>query len=705
MKRILCCLLAFFLCKQSNAQYDRCGTVIYLKQLMEKDPQLESRLKVAEEMRQQRFDNSDRVMDSITIVIPVVFHVVYYKAAQNVTNERLLEQIDVLNNDYARLNQDAQSTPSGFQSIASSVKIQFCLAKRDPANKPTTGIERRQTTVETFDFDNVTSYATGGLDSWNNSKYLNVWLCNLSGNLLGFGTLPGTAPASKDGVVVSYATIGGPDAVGSHPVYNLGRTLSHEVGHYFNLIHVWGDDAGACTGSDNVADTPNQADEHYGFPAYPFISCNNGPNGDMFMNFLDYSDDLAMNSFSAGQAARMEDALDVNRASLKSSNGCTPPAAIAVDAAIVKTLNASGVFCQNQITPSVIIKNSGTSTLTSAIVKFAADDSSIQQISWTGSLAAGNTDTLSLDTILTSGGIHTFTVTLTVTGDGNTSNNIYVTSFSTIPNAIALPYTQDFENKRFPNDSCTIYNSTNDAGTWMRSRMASTASNSSMWIYAPETTPAGTFDDITLEPMNFTTIAEPVMAFDVAYAHNPALAGIHELKILASVDCGETFTEVYSKSGSTLSTSSSTSLPFIPSASDWRKDTLSLSGLGIFDNVILKFRSVAGNANGLYIDNINIARFSDIFPDASAINFLQLGSINDGVLHFIVKLLKDKSCTISVYNLLGQKIINESYSQSTIEYPSNNEGKYIPYLRTGVYIVQVVTPSEKKSFKLFLKAR
>lgn len=702
MNKIVCFLLACFFCNQSIAQHERCGTTIYLKKLMEENPLLKEQMQAAEIARAERLINGDSKMQTI-VVVPVVFHIVYHTPDQNVTDERVLEQLDVLNNDYARLNQDAQSTPADFISVASGVQIQFCLAKRDPNGKPTTGIERKYSANETFAFDDVKSVTTGGLNTWDHTKYLNIWACPLADNLLGFGTLPGTATAANDGVVVSYATIGGPDAVGTHPTYNLGRTLSHEVGHYFNLTHIWGDDGGACTGSDDVADTPNQAEENFGFPIYPKISCSNGPTGEMFMNFLDYSDDLAMNSFSAGQAARMEDALANDRTSLLNSNGCTNPLPAAIDATIVKSLNSSGVICNGQITPSVIIKNSGSSNLSSATIKYAVDSIWAQK-TWAGNLTTGNVDTLFLDTILVTGGTHTFTTTIKVVSDGNASDSIYISNFTVIGTGISLPYAQDFESKRFPNDSCKIYNSINDAGTWMRSRMASTTSNSSMWIYSPETTPAGTFDDITLEPFNLTTVAEPLMAFDVAYAHNDALPGMHELKIFASTDCGETFTEVYSKSGNVLATSNSVAIPFIPTASDWRKDTLSLAGFGAFDKVILKFRSIAGNQNGLYIDNINIARFSDIFPNASTINFAQLGSLNDGMLHFEVKLLKDKSCAIAVYNLLGQKVIDETYSQPYIEYPSKNEGKKIPFLRTGIYIVQVITPSEKKSFKLFFRA-
>src|SRR5690606_18344634 len=204
--------------------------------------------------------------------------------------------------------------------------------------------------------DDMKKVSLGGLKGWSKNKYLNIWVCNLNGNLLGYASMPGIANDTLDGVVVSFSTIGGPDAVGTNPTYNLGRTLTHETGHWLNLIHIWGDDGNACTGTDNVNDTPNQAGPHYGTPGFPYISCNNGPNGDMFMNFLDYTDDFVMNIFTAGQSQRMNAALSSLRTPLLTSNGCQAVTA-AIDLKLSEIKNASGVFCADSIKPSVEVKN------------------------------------------------------------------------------------------------------------------------------------------------------------------------------------------------------------------------------------------------------------------------------------------------------------------------------------------------------------
>ncbi|MFM8488944.1 MAG: zinc metalloprotease, partial [Bacteroidota bacterium] len=177
------------------------------------------------------------------------------------------------------------------------------MAQQDPSGNPTNGIVRVQTTVNGFSTnDNVKFSSSGGSNIWNRDRYLNIWVCNLSSGLLGYAQFPG-GPANTDGVVIDYQAFG-TNGTAQAP-FNLGRTATHEVGHWLNCYHIWGDDGTACTGTDQVSDTPNQADENYGCPVFPVISCNNGPNGDMFMNYMDYVDDGCMNMFSLGQSTRM----------------------------------------------------------------------------------------------------------------------------------------------------------------------------------------------------------------------------------------------------------------------------------------------------------------------------------------------------------------------------------------------------------------
>ncbi len=259
--------------------------------------------------------------------IPVVVHVVWNTAAQNVSDAQIQSQIDSMNADFRLTNADASGVPAAFAGLAADTRIEFALAVRDPDCGVTNGITRTNTATTGFTRatrNDVKSVATGGADPWPSDRYLNMWVANFTDNLLGFATLPG-GPAALDGYVVrtdAFGTTGTATAP-----FDLGRTATHEIGHWLNLLHIWGDDttlADQCSGSDECADTPNQADETYGNPVGVRISCGNGPNGDMYMNYMDYVDDAGMIMFTQDQAQRMNAALSVARTGILASDGLIP---------------------------------------------------------------------------------------------------------------------------------------------------------------------------------------------------------------------------------------------------------------------------------------------------------------------------------------------------------------------------------------------
>lgn len=256
------------------------------------------------------------------IVIPVAFHVIYNTEAQNISDDLIKAQIKQLNDDYRRVNNDRSTTPSVFQGLSSDLEIQFCLATRDPSGNPTTGITRTSTTktsftITTFDLEKPNTI-------WDRDKYLNLWSVNLGSSLLGYAQFPGDV-AETDGVTLLYSSIGSIDKPGTSANYPNGRTATHEVGHWLNLYHIWGDDSGACTGSDQVEDTPNQANSTSGCGVFPKTdACTAASPGVMFMNYMDYSYDNCLNMFTKGQKARMVACLNGARSSLLSSNGCAP---------------------------------------------------------------------------------------------------------------------------------------------------------------------------------------------------------------------------------------------------------------------------------------------------------------------------------------------------------------------------------------------
>lgn len=264
--------------------------------------------------------NTNAFAAEAVIRIPVVVHVVYNTAAENISDEQIKSQIAALNRDYRRRNSDSVNTPERFKPFAADAAIEFVLASADPLGKPTTGIVRTKTSVKSWSLDDkIKKGQTGGADSWDSKSYLNIWVGNMA-QVLGYASLPG-ADAVVDGVVINFSAFG---TIGTAAPYNMGRTAVHEVGHWLGLKHIWGD---AACGDDGVDDTPKQGTFTTGSPSGFRSSCSNAPLGDMYMNFMDFTNDAAMNLFTYGQKAKMRSLFNPGgaRSSLLQSKGLSLP--------------------------------------------------------------------------------------------------------------------------------------------------------------------------------------------------------------------------------------------------------------------------------------------------------------------------------------------------------------------------------------------
>ena len=287
----------------------RCATMTVHRRLLDRDPNYRLRRERLEDLILAR--KRGRVGSRAgTTTVPVVVHVVYRTLSENISSEQVASQIDVLNEDFTKRNRDAESVPSVWRDAVGDARIVFRLADRAPDSAVTSGITRTSTHFAAFgDDDAVKLAASGGAGAWPADRYLNIWVCHLE-DLLGYAQFPG-GPAYTDGVVIDYRAFGTSGT--AEAPFNLGRTATHEVGHWLNLFHIWGDDGAGCTGTDQVDDTPNQGGPNTGCPSFPHVTCNNGPEGDMFVNFMDYVDDRCMVMFTAGQVERMHAALDEAR--------------------------------------------------------------------------------------------------------------------------------------------------------------------------------------------------------------------------------------------------------------------------------------------------------------------------------------------------------------------------------------------------------
>jgi len=302
-----------------------CGTMEVHRRLLTESVTYRERRALIENRAMAYESRARSVARTGLVTIPVVVHVVHNPAdpSQNIGEEQIHSQIEVLNQDFRAGNTDASKVPAVWKDRVADCNIEFRLASQDPNGSPTDGITRTGSTKRSFstDLDDVKSGATGGADPWPSDDYLNVWVCgdlrdSIGRSILGYAQFPG-GPPSTDGVVIAYWCFG----VGgtAQAPFDLGRTATHEIGHWLDLRHIWGDDRGSCGGDDLVSDTPNQGDATFGKPTFPQFSCNNGPDGNMFMNYMDYTDDDSMFMFTSGQSRRMDACLEGDRASFLSA--------------------------------------------------------------------------------------------------------------------------------------------------------------------------------------------------------------------------------------------------------------------------------------------------------------------------------------------------------------------------------------------------
>jgi hypothetical protein len=256
------------------------------------------------------------------ITVPVVVHILWRTPEEYISDDQVRSQLESLNADFSRGNADFSSVPAVFASRSASCGIRFVLATADPDGRPTNGILRKRTSALLWiNDDRIKNSRTGGCDPWDPQSYLNIWVGNLSSSLLGFASFPG-APPAKDGIVIRYNVFGTRGRLS--PPWDKGRTLTHELGHWLGLRHLWGDTP---CGDDGVDDTPRQKTGNRGTPSFPLLrnDCANGPDGDMFMNFMDLSDDASLLMFTRGQAALMRAQFASIRKGILSSKGAGEP--------------------------------------------------------------------------------------------------------------------------------------------------------------------------------------------------------------------------------------------------------------------------------------------------------------------------------------------------------------------------------------------
>ncbi|MFM2358848.1 MAG: hypothetical protein RLY16_841, partial [Bacteroidota bacterium] len=634
----------------------RCGTMEYEAQLRAADPLFDQKVQqqIEEQLRlraQQRPNTQARpngtTGNNAIIVIPIVFHVVGTNAHQAYASERNIQrQVDVLNMRFGGLNPDSASIPDHFKNLFGHSNIRFALARRTPTGTATNGIERRVSTANftSGTVDNLKRTANGGLDQWDGSKYFNVWVANFTDGLLGIATFPNMGAANLQGVCIGISTL---DETCNNPdptitgVFDKGITLVHEAGHYFYLYHIWGDDGGACSGSDFrlgygdlpaacTDDTPNQAGATSGcFSGVATDACSASAPGFMYQNYMDYSNDGCLYMFTPSQMCRMEATVDLYRSSLKTSDGCVPVTPNDNNARVSEILNPASrgfacgtiaLTCDNTLRPTVLIVNDGVQPLTTVDVQVKIDNVLVATQTWTGNLNASEFEYFTLNGVVSPAGSHTLTIkTVNPNGqpDATPSNDSLRSAYRILP-VITLPTAaESFQATTFPPLNWRVDNPDGDI-TWVRSTAAGNPGTASARIDCYNYSSAGQ-EDILVSP-NISTSGFDSLEVKFNVAHAKYSNNIDEwdvLEVLYSEDCGVTWQSTgYSKFGNNLATNGGalvTGATFVPTAAQWRSETIKLGLCGKGPSLVIGFKCINKYGNAIYLDNIEFNKIT--LPD------------------------------------------------------------------------------------------
>lgn len=318
MKRFLVLWGSLFAASFVYAQRE-CRSFEYQQQLIQNDPSLKtSRQAIEDFLFNNQGSSLARIAGLKTITIPVIIHILYHYPGENISDDLVRSQIAALNRDYRKLNPDTTKIPGEFKLLAADCGIEFKLATVDSAGRASTGVIHKYTPVTRWTIDDKIKFSSEmGDDAWNSNSYLNIWVGTI--DLNGYSSSPGD-PANKDGIVISNTAFG----ITNSGNYGKGRTAVHEVGHWLGLRHLWGD---ANCGDDGIADTPKQQTFTSGCPSTVRVSCGNGPYGDMYMDYMDFTNDDCLVMFTEGQKQKMLTLFEPDgpRNSILSSNGLGIP--------------------------------------------------------------------------------------------------------------------------------------------------------------------------------------------------------------------------------------------------------------------------------------------------------------------------------------------------------------------------------------------
>jgi len=686
-------LVCFSVLANSQQAFNCLSHDFFVKQ-QESDPAFKkNQQQLEQETAAFQLNTAAKAQVAAQYIIPVVFHVIYTTPAGNISDAQIIDQIAILNKEFNRQQADTVLTPLPFKPLAAPFSVEFRLATLDPNGNCTNGINRIYNTLTNCSvYENDVKL----LSYWPSNRYLNIWVTqsmHYSGSTTcdggGYATFPGGA-ANMDGINIRGDLIGNIGTAATNTQWGnfKGRYLIHELGHWFNLRHIWGD---ATCGNDLVSDTPPAVASNNSCPTFPhnaFNQCGSGASGEMFTNYMDYTNGPCLNMFSAGQVTRMTAAINSN---VSGRNN------------LWTTTNLQATGTNDPYTYPVPCAANPNVLANAPIVACVDDSVKITDNSYGGKIASRNwnfggqgasslTDSI-VKVKYSTPGIYSFSLTSNYNNTSKTAafnNKVYV--LGNVPNTnYFVPFEDNLEDATTFSNEWVIVDHNNDGQTWEHNASTGYSGSACMSI-ANFNGPGPKIDEAISPAYDLRAVENSTLTFRLNFTAR-ASNNSDELLVYISNTCGNTWQQIYSKvaSGSLKTLPALQSVAsFTPGAGsdDWRLERINLPALWSKGIVRFKFTFKSGGGNNIFIDDINVDGLNTVgIEQQSASGKLRLfPNPSAGFLNLQLDPASSGQPEITFFDLPGKMVLQQTPAANA------NNGLYTLDLRAlenGVYSVRV----------------